>query len=225
MKTTTCTTCTQPFSYDPVFLEDREIFEQVTCPSCIAVAGMAEKERAAAERHAKMDERWARICPPQYDDTDTARLPRPYQIIIQSWKFGCKGLGLQGAAGKGKTRTAFCILKKQHFMGRKCAAISAKRLGKLALDMFDSSSAVKAAARNTIARCQGAEILLLDDLGKGRMTERPEEELYDLLEYRTSHRLPTFWTSEHAGEMLRASLSDERGPAIMRRLDQFSEIL
>jgi DNA replication protein DnaC len=62
------------------------------------------------------------------------------------------------------------------------------------------------------------DALLLDDLGKNRMTERAEVELYDLLEHRTGHLLPTFWTSNSNAAGLHDMFSPDRADAMLRRL-------
>jgi hypothetical protein len=50
-------------------------------------------------------------------------------------------------------------------------------------------------------------------------------ELYNLLEYRTSHKLTTLWTANGSGSDLLAKLSKDRGEPILRRLSEFSEIV
>ena len=225
MKTTTCQECHQPFEYEPFYIDEQERFAPVTCDPCKAVSAAAEVQRQETERIMKAADLWKEICPDEYQETDLSRLPRPYQVVIDRWLYGCKGIGFCGEAGRGKTRSAFSILRKQHFRGRRCYAISAKRFADLALDKFDHDGRTKATARDRIRKCHTADLLLIDDIGKGKLTDRPEEELYDLLEYRTSKRLPTLWTAESGGADLLQRLSAERGNAILRRLTQFSEIL
>jgi DNA replication protein DnaC len=69
------------------------------------------------------------------------------------------------------------------------------------------------------------QILLIDDIGKGKMTDRAEMELFDLLETRTSHKLPTIWTANAKGDDLLRMMSEDRGEPIIRRLSEFSEIV
>jgi NitT/TauT family transport system ATP-binding protein len=81
--------------------------------------------------------------------------------------------------------------------------------------------------RVAIARALAAEpkVLLLDDLGKQKMTERAELELFDLLEHRSSHELPIIWTANAAKGDLRKMLSSDRGEPILRRLSEFTKII
>ena len=66
---------------------------------------------------------------------------------------------------------------------------------------------------------------MIDDLGKGKMTDRAEAELYDLLEFRSSHKLPIIWTSNSDARGLLSMFSADRGDAIIRRLAEFSNII
>jgi hypothetical protein len=226
MKTKTCIKCAANFDYEPVFVEDREIFEPTFCDSCIQNQEK-EAQRAAQEQHdAFLLRVWESICPREYRETDETRLRPAYRHAISRWRFGRKGVGIPGIPGTGKTRTAFLLLKKSHFEhGKACYAVSAKRLAKVAIDQFDRQEDVRLAARTTLHRAHAADVLLIDDLGKGTMSERAEEEFYGILEERTSHHRPTIWTANSNGNELLAKFSADRGEAILRRLTEFSEIV
>ena len=125
------------------------------------------------------------------------------------------GIGIVGKRGTGKSRSLYhCLkpLKHDH--------INHVELGQLA---------TLAAQNNTEARLRlhqltQAKHLLIDDLGKASNTDRASEELYILLEKRTQSLSPTHWTSEFPGTQLEPLLG-HRGPAIIRRLREFSTII
>ena len=227
MITKNCTKCGKEFAYEPVYVEDREVFAKTLCDDCIDAE---EEDRAVmaqiAERVA-LHERWQRICPEEYRETDLERLNPTYRRAIERWSQASrKGIGIVGAPGLCKTRTAFLLLKKSHYEHRQaCFAISAKGLAKCAIDQFDREQDVRQSARRKLALSRSADVLLLDDLGKGTMSERPEEELYDILEHRTSHRKLTIWTANSKGDALLNHFSPDRADAIFRRLTEFSEIV
>jgi len=224
-KQTHCEKCEKPFDYEAFLLEGREIFPPTVCTPCQEAE---ERDRKAKEKEAAVQSRieaWEALCPLNYHGTDPFRLPDSYRLAIQSWHYGPKGVGFVGDPGLGKTRAGFEILRRHHFAGRQVFAISSKRLSDRALEKFDDTRHIKSRARDDLAKAQHCEILLLDDLGKGKFTERAEEELYDLLESRTSYRRPTIWTANSTGDELLAKLSADRGAAILRRLVEFSEIL
>jgi DNA replication protein DnaC len=67
--------------------------------------------------------------------------------------------------------------------------------------------------------------LLIDDLGKQKMTERAETELYDVLEHRTNNLKPTLVTTNATGQQLARMLSEDRRQPIIRRIKDFSTIV
>ena len=67
--------------------------------------------------------------------------------------------------------------------------------------------------------------MLIDDLGKQKMTERAEVELYDVLEHRTNNLKPTIITTNATYLQLTKMLSEDRGQPIIRRIRDFSTIV
>jgi DNA replication protein DnaC len=134
-------------------------------------------------------------------------------------------MGMIGTSGKGKTRASVLLLERMHDEGRTTFFISATDLALNSANQFADNPATKEIAKSILTMCRSAEVLVLDDLGKGRMTDRSESELYDLLEYRTSRKMPTIWTSNSDARGLIAMFSKDRGDAIIRRLAEFSTIV
>jgi DNA replication protein DnaC len=91
-------------------------------------------------------------------------------------------------------------------------------------DQFSDDIKHRREAEGVLNLTRWVHVLLLDDLGKNKMTDRAEASLYELLEYRTSHRKPTIWTSNSNAKQLRTMFSVDRAEAIMRRLIEFSDI-
>ena len=79
-------------------------------------------------------------------------------------------------------------------------------------------------ATSNLKRAKTSDITILDDLGKGRLTDRGESALYELLEYRYANQLPVFWTCNSSAKELLQKLSQDRGLAIIRRLQETSTI-
>lgn len=216
--------CGAIIRYTPLLINSRECFKPTICELCSARQS-EEIERNRAEMAARMRESdWNEICPPLYQGTDLARLPTHYRNIVDRWKMGPIAPAFIGDAGQGKTRASFEILRRKHFDGVRVFAISARRFAWAASRQFDNDVATKAEAREIISNCRGVRLLLFDDIGKERMTDTVEGELYDLLEHRTSNLLPTIWTANASGEELLSMFSKDRGEPILRRLAEFSEI-
>lgn len=64
-------------------------------------------------------------------------------------------------------------------------------------------------------------LLFFDDLGKLKMTERAEVELFGLIDRRCSNELPIIATTNDTGDTLASRMTDNRGPALIRRLREF----
>lgn len=170
--------------------------------------------------------------PRLYQGTDLLKLPKQFQDIIASWEYGPTGIGFVGKAGTCKTRAAYLLMDNNiidiEYVGgirESATAFTSTELACLAVDQFSDDPNDRDEAKRYLKRAKRDHLLLIDDIGKGKMTERAEVELYDILEYRTSNMLPTIWTANMAGDELRKILSKDRGDPIMRRLMEFSTII
>jgi hypothetical protein len=220
-----CQECKAEFDHEPLTVNGREMFRPKFCKAC---CDAQEARQTASEREARVSMRnneWERICPPLYRETDISRIPAVFRTVIAGWKFNPAGLGLVGEAGRCKTRAAFMILKAQHFSGRRVFAASANKMGSWAQSRFSDDPERKVASFRGLQDLRRADVVLIDDLGKKKMTETVEEEFFDILEHRTSHCLPVIWTANAGAKELRQMLSPDRGDPIMRRLTEFSEII
>lgn len=220
-----CAKCDTMIEREPLMLFGREWFPFWICDSCEA-RDQAEQTRVqhdAAEQ--KRTAAWQRICPPLYQDTDVTRLPAELRDIINTWRCGPRGLGLFGAVGQGKTRACYQLLKRCHDEDLSCHALTATRFAMASADQYSDDTNRRQRARHAIEACSSADVLFLDDLGKNKFTERVELDLFDVLEHRTSHLLPTLWTANATGDALAAMLSPDRGAPILRRLVEFSQIV
>jgi DNA replication protein DnaC len=222
MKSTECLSCRNRFEYEPFEYLGREMPAPKMCQTCSDSHTSAEKRR---EELSEAQARFVEVCPPLYQNTDISRLPERFQIVVAKWEYNPIGIGFTGKPGIGKTRAAYMIIQKCAHSGRTVAAVTSTRLNGLGVAQFSMEAQEQAQALGELRRIHETDLLLLDDIGKGKMTERAEMELYDLLEHRTSHQLPTIWTSNSGSDVLVNSMSKDRGPAILRRLAEFSEVI
>lgn len=175
----------------------------------------AQREAEAARRRAF----WEQV-PPIYRETDKERLAPVLRETVDGYIYGPRGVGFIGAAGAGKTRAAVLILAGLMEQGMKTLWLPATELAAASRGAFSDSGAEKERCKELLAQARKVKGLLLDDLGKGRLTDRAESDLYDILEHRTSHKLPTFWTSNSGAKGLREMMSADRADALIRRLGQ-----
>lgn len=222
-ETKACEHCLGVFTFEPVEIFGKRVFEPRFCDQCADVLASAHEE-SIREAIPSREDLWAEFCPPTYRDTDPSRVDFRLLRAASAWDVsGSLGLGFVGPAGVGKTRCGYIALRRAFMSGMHCYAVSSTRLAALAREQFEQDS--KLVAKAILRRCCSSRVLLLDDLGKGVATERAEETLWQLLEYRTSHGLPTIWTTNAGADALTATFSADRGPAIVRRLVEFSKII
>ncbi len=220
---TRCERCKAEFEYQPITVWNREYFKPKNCADCSPVV-MAEQVISESEKEAaQIESDWMNLCPPLYRDSDAAKLPLAASIIpeVLAWTRQPQGIGLAGNSGAGKTRLMFMLLRKLHFSGVRCKAITAKRFEKWCHRMFDKDDD----ARINIQAAHTIPVLFIDDIGKEKYTERVESEFYDLVEHRTSHLLPILWTANATGEQLAQMMGNDRGVPIVRRLREFSTVI
>ena len=180
------------------------------------------REALEAKAQRKLD-RWRCICPPLYQTTDLSRLPgvvRPAIDKVLGWECGPRGMVLHGETGLGKTRVAMMALKGHHMAGLKVVPLLAGKFAYQVMTLLgESTSAFAAWYEGLIA----ADIVLLDDLGKEKMTERCETELFNLIEERSQHLRPLIVTTNTVGDSLEDKLSDDRSGPLLRRVREFCE--
>jgi hypothetical protein len=191
----------------------------------------AEQAQREQLRREKRDLQWEKLCPIQYrlttecgGKTTLARLELECKQLpaILAWKFSDRGLVIRSrGSGLCKTRAAWRLLRKQWNEGRKIVAFSAGAFQRQAQDQ--AGKFTMNAWFNNIA---GADIMFLDDLGKGYWTENTEAVWFDLLEQRTSQGMPMVVTTNYSGdELINASRSDATAYAVRRLRDYCDSIV
>jgi DNA replication protein DnaC len=228
MTTRDCADCATGFTPHDVEFGGRTIFTQTRCEACqeraCKASEDAERVRVAEAKKKAREDAFLAICPPLYRDTDPERIHARFREAAFTWTWNPVGVGFVGMAGKGKTRAAYLLMNRMVQAGHRCAAMTSTTFGKICVDQFADDKARKAQAEKDLRACYTASVWFLDDLGKQRMTERGEMELYAVLEHRTANMLPTIWTANAKSDVLCKMFSEDRGVPIMRRLIEFSRI-
>jgi DNA replication protein DnaC len=220
-----CFTCERNFETEEIVFGDRKISFQMYCEDCIRIA---TEKQDIEERQQKIDKRenefWA-IVPKIYKTTDEYKISSQLRKAISEWKYGPIGIGFKGPSGSQKTRASVLLLHSLHKGGRSVFYLKATNLTKNAVEAFSDDKAIKKHALESIRHATECQVLLLDDIGKGRLSPSAEESLYALLDARTENMLPTIWTTNADSSQLHDMMSEDRGDAIMRRLVEFSTII
>lgn len=229
-ETKSCVACgtTFTFQYDGNELGNILAKWRVRCEPCAEMgAAIAEEIERVSETKAK-EERWLKVCPPLYADTDTShpKLGRPFLTAAMQWTpDGSRGLGFLGKSGSGKTRCLYLALRRAFDAGLWCEAISHNAFSKLVISAFSGEGEERRDAQKGLERLRSVGVLLIDDIGKAPATERADAELEELVEARAAQKRPLLWSANGSGEWLAKRFGADRGEPIVRRLAEFSEIV
>lgn len=166
---------------------------------------------------------WNRICPKTFLEFDVDRFPpgRDKFSELMSVNLSKEGALLFGDTRRGKTRGATQMLKKAHYSGFVCSWVDS--------DTFASECV--AALRGDTERhfykdMLSPQILLLDDLGKSKLTQRVTEGFFQVIDKRSRALKTTIITTNETGESLANRCEDkELAEAAIRRLKEFCRIV
>lgn len=130
-------------------------------------------------------------------------------------------LGLIGPAGRCKTRCLALAAKAAILRGNRVTWTTANRLLEAAHDRNSKDKALATLAREHLAECLHAGVLVIDDLGKNEWTAAFESQFFQILDHRKNHRLPLLFSSNAHPEGFSLVLSDlNREPIIGRLMDR-----
>ena len=213
-----CKRCANTFEYQPVIYNSKELFTPQWCEPCVEILTAEREQQEKDSRHNARIAAFLERVPPVYHNTDPERIHANLAQMAGQYKYESKGIGIIGRSGEGKTRAAFLVAMRLVNEGRRVYWIAATDLAAAAANLFSDDPEVKNRSNEKIRRSMSAEVLVLDDLGKGKFTDRSESMLYDLFETRTSNLRPTIWTSNSNAKQLHAMMSPDRADALIRRM-------
>jgi predicted ATPase len=181
------------------------------CKKCFSMRAATTARDAVAKRQF----RWLELCPSEYQRIDIVRLPNPgiFDRIMQ-WEFGPRGLLLYGDTGRGKTRCAWALLEREFFAGRSAAALDSMAGIHHAAKYSESAKM----AESWLLKFITADILLLDDVFKSKLTDSFESTIFSLVDQRIQHQRPIILTSNDTGDTLLERFSRDRANSLLRRL-------
>src|SRR5689334_1567380 len=94
------------------------------CPKCsVQQAEEVERKRELMNRQDRENE-WRDLCPVEFQATDPSKLPSPHKLqLVLNWQYGRQGLTLHGSTGKGKSRCAWQLLKREFLNGKSISVL------------------------------------------------------------------------------------------------------
>jgi hypothetical protein len=235
----------EPFSWIKT-AEDLEAFRPDSCPSC--------EERESARRHAEEFEamigqngRKARanafaklprlfqetdICHPMFNASTWSKLKDHTLTVEKPW------LGLIGETGLSKTRIAalFAIgeiqrmaeawtRNRSRYWEPRFVFTPGYRISELASLVQTGSFDQKGEARAELESITTCDLLLIDDLGKGRLNDSIAASLFALVDHRYASVLHTIWTSNSTPEEIATPMNSDMAGPFAGRLNDHSRII
>lgn len=149
------------------------------------------------------------------------RLPERELKEAMMWRHQARGLLLLGETGLGKSRVMWQLLRRvivEDKPERGVMWFDAVGFGHEIVRRFNSEDHNISQWLDSVAT---APIVFFDDLGKLKLTERAEVELFGVIERRCANELPILATTNDTGDSMAARMTDNRGPALIRRLREF----
>lgn len=157
--------------------------------------------------------------PVAFHNTDRARSPLFGKAEAWEPQDDKCGLILHGETGGGKSRAAWLTFNKLwllHYPDR-CLFLQMRKFEGLIEKGFDDRDHGK--VLDILISCP---VLVLDDLGKERLTQRLESDLFAVLDERTSNLRTTIITTNYTGDKLVDRFQNkETGVALVRRLRDY----
>ncbi|HWQ93382.1 MAG TPA: hypothetical protein VN673_17055 [Clostridia bacterium] len=210
----TCRECGKRFELPEIIPATVAQYVSV-CPECSESAAAIEQDRIIRESVSIRLERWKQICPRAFLDTVRDKLPYPQMAwAATAWEYGPQGLLLHGKTGAGKSRVAWLVLKREWEAGRSLAHLNSS----VGLTYAARYSADAQEVERWMQRLIRADLLLLDDIFKARLTDSLEAAIFTVILERTEAQRPILVTLNDTGETLLARLSPDRGEPLVRRL-------
>lgn len=195
------------------------------CPDCLKIREAQEAENEVK----KENDQWIKICPPRYLDATAAKLSANTGVNIEvynqiiSHKYSPEGLLLWGESGVGKTVSMWLLMKKFFDEGRKIKCFDSRFSNWLGY-LYKTDSANAYLEMEKVYRC---DVLFLDELSqKGRVSERLETELFNIVDYREKWLLPIFATDNLNSAGITDKLSsNELAEAFLNRVKRTCRII
>jgi len=215
---------------DPELLEIRDLLPSLSpdlCAGCYDLASREDDARhrldmEAAEqrrRHARLE-----IIPPKIFDTDLGHptFNKALFLACQGWTpESGKWLVLHGPPGACKTRVVGTVVARLILAGHMVTWTTAGKLQETVEELNSFAKcdeSLRAAARARLRVWKESGILVLDDLGKNTWTPSLEAKLFELIDHRETHWLPTIITSNKPPAHLVDDLGRDRGGPIIGRI-------
>lgn len=201
-------------------------FNSGLCDSCFTKSKL--KLYSKSIENSSMESRtkkWDDICPDLYRNCSTDFIDQSNFKIVTTWMYGSNGLMLSGSSRTGKTTSCWHLLFKLYVLQAKSFfAVSEPEFSILREKNVRSYS-----VDGFLNKCLNCDIFFLDDIGHAATTAKHMEELYYIIEKRTSWKKPILCTTQYSENEIEErsgrSGTSKTAMAILNRLKCFCKII
>ena len=128
---------------------------------------------------------------------------------------------MQGESRRGKTRAMYELAKRNADLYPRID--TAERWARYLGSKLSSSASSHEAMIADLSKCK---MLCIDDLGKDRVTPRSQTDMFEILNHRFIHELPTIITTNYDGENLEKRFPDsELANHLVKRIRDFCKLI
>lgn len=228
-----CRICGNPFTTEStVFRGDSRVPEKQIYPTICDECAELEKRAVGAMRleATTPEERrrlaWVEMVGVRYAEFRPADLPaeiRPHVSTVMAWTPQPRGIGLLGPSGTGKSPLLYGLAQKLYNAGHDVFCTSGIKFQKAYIRGIES----RPSWEHYLGRCEGADVLFIDDADKLNLTPGVESEYYGMLEHRRNWQKPLLCTLNLSGPQIEGLAKDrhDRASAIVSRLRDLSEFI
>lgn len=192
-----CKVCAKPFVSEPVRLWDCEIPVTV-CEACAPMVTEHYSCDREQDRAVTQNPWWDETCPPNYRELITGKrwpehCDRKAIDRVQAWTASePKGLVLLGSSGAGKTLSLWAKARDLERSGIKPVFLSAVE--------FARKLATAARDLDRAEWLMRAQVLIIDDLGKEKLTAAVAPLIWEVLDSRHNHGRLTLISTRFRGQ-------------------------
>lgn len=180
-----------------------------------------ENKRIKQEK-ALAEPRWLAACPPRYQDTDEKELPQQLLQKVLSWEYNPTGILLYGETGMAKTRCMYLLVKKMIL--QKLCKVRVFRPGQFERDCISNFTDGGDGVEWT-DRIKDADIVFFDDFLKSKITPRVGSELFQVIDYRHSYKLPILATTNLDPSQMAGQFGGNEPEAFVRRVCEMTDVI
>ena len=213
-----CVRCGCDIEYEPVVFGDLTFPPPNICDACEPIIEKEHAEERLAEYRREREKEFRGLCPEPMRTINPDKLPCGAEKLEQCVNHDLDmGLVIHGVTGMGKTRLMWQLAKRVFVSEMKSVRVlRSSSFGR----MIERSYAEGMGKHDElIERLSRVSFLFIDDLGKAKLTERVETDLFDIIDARYAAEKPCIFTTQFVGESLAERFSTiETGEAVVRRI-------